>query len=375
MSNLGAWKTLLKSVSTFRGDLSSMTAPPFILSPVSQLEYMHYWFQTEALFTAAKSGKTAEERMLIVLKWVFGALNAQYTQRNQTEGYEKKPLNPFLGELFVAELGDGVAHLAAEQVSHHPPISAFKIWTNDRTVICQGHVGIKARFNGTVQVEQRGFTSYTITLPDGSTENYAITLPSAHIEGLLKGAPFMELDNTITVLSSSGYRADLKMTGAGWVSGRKHTVNCPVYNGDELVYTIKGSWHKVLTIKDEKTGTESEFEDCSKVHESKVIVPRPIEKQFALESRKAWSEVAQAIRAGNFDAINKAKNALENEQRELRQKEKDEGTTWERRWFVQFAPESEEAKANPATLAGYDISEPFWSFDESKYKNDTEFWS
>jgi hypothetical protein len=41
----------------------------------------------------------------------------------------KKPLNPFLGELFIADYtdGDATAHLVTEQVSHHPPITAFTI--------------------------------------------------------------------------------------------------------------------------------------------------------------------------------------------------------------------------------------------------------
>lgn len=38
-----AWGAFLKSIASFSGDLSSLTAPPFILSPVSLSEFPSYW--------------------------------------------------------------------------------------------------------------------------------------------------------------------------------------------------------------------------------------------------------------------------------------------------------------------------------------------
>ena len=37
------WGQFLKSIATFSGDLSSLTAPSFILSPVSLVEFPAYW--------------------------------------------------------------------------------------------------------------------------------------------------------------------------------------------------------------------------------------------------------------------------------------------------------------------------------------------
>lgn len=44
-----------------------------------------------------------------------------------------KPLNPFLGEIFLGEWQDdvGTTNLVAEQVSHHPPVTVCNVW-NDR---------------------------------------------------------------------------------------------------------------------------------------------------------------------------------------------------------------------------------------------------
>lgn len=38
-----SWSSFLKSIATFSGDLSSLTAPSFILSPTSLCEFPSYW--------------------------------------------------------------------------------------------------------------------------------------------------------------------------------------------------------------------------------------------------------------------------------------------------------------------------------------------
>ena len=40
-----------------------------------------------------------------------------------------KPFNPILGETFQANIGE--YEIALEQISHHPPVSAFQVWRPD----------------------------------------------------------------------------------------------------------------------------------------------------------------------------------------------------------------------------------------------------
>ena len=57
-------------------------------------------------------------RALLVLKWVLCSLRTQfYVGQNEKTGL-KKPLNAFLGELFVADWSDAAAtvHTVTEQV-------------------------------------------------------------------------------------------------------------------------------------------------------------------------------------------------------------------------------------------------------------------
>lgn len=47
-----------------------------------------------------------------------------------------KPLNPFLGEIFLGRWVDesGTTELISEQVSHHPPQTAYRIWNEEHGV-------------------------------------------------------------------------------------------------------------------------------------------------------------------------------------------------------------------------------------------------
>jgi hypothetical protein len=99
-----------------------LTAPPFILSSTSLVEFSAYWAEHPSLFIALAIEPDPEKRALLVLKWFLSTLHQQYSSRSEKLGSEKKPLNPFLGELFLGKWGDdgngdiGDTILISEQV-------------------------------------------------------------------------------------------------------------------------------------------------------------------------------------------------------------------------------------------------------------------
>jgi len=113
-----SWTSFLKSLAGFNGDLSSLTAPAFILSSTSLTEFSTYWAEHPSVFVAPASEPDPAKRALLVLKWFITTLKQQYTSRNEKLGSEKKPLNPFLGELFLGHWDDaaGRTELVSEQV-------------------------------------------------------------------------------------------------------------------------------------------------------------------------------------------------------------------------------------------------------------------
>lgn len=118
--------TNFQSIASFNGDLSSLTAPPFILSTTSLTEYSAYWAEHPALFVAPAKEADPAKRALLVLKWFLSTLRQQYCSRSEKLGSEKKPLNPFLGELFIGKwVGDaevGETTLISEQVRYARPL-------------------------------------------------------------------------------------------------------------------------------------------------------------------------------------------------------------------------------------------------------------
>ena len=95
-----------------------MTAPPFILGTTSLTEFSAYWTEHPSIFVAPASEPDPAKRSLLVLKWFLTTLKQQYASRSDKYGTEKKPFNPFLGELYLGKWQDdaGETRLVSEQV-------------------------------------------------------------------------------------------------------------------------------------------------------------------------------------------------------------------------------------------------------------------
>jgi oxysterol-binding protein-related protein 9/10/11 len=121
-------------ISTIRGDLSSITAPPFLLATQSTTQYPQYWAENPIIFVAPTQETIPEKRALLVLRWFLSTLKRQqYGGRQPNQGI-KKPLNAILGELFIAEWRQdgvsGVTKLVSEQVRQDYTIQSSKYIQN-----------------------------------------------------------------------------------------------------------------------------------------------------------------------------------------------------------------------------------------------------
>jgi hypothetical protein len=134
--NRSPLREFLASIATIPGDLSNITAPPFLLGSQSTTELPLYWAEHPSILVTPASERDPQKRALLVLRWFLSALkNQQYAGRSEKEGV-KKPLNAFLGEIFMARWEDasGVTRLVSEQVSHHPPVTACCLWNEEHGV-------------------------------------------------------------------------------------------------------------------------------------------------------------------------------------------------------------------------------------------------
>lgn len=355
-SSSSSWKDFLKTIAYFNGDLYSLTAPPFILSPVSLVEYSQFWCEHPNLLVAPNfiteenSRNTVLDRQIAVTKWFLATLRSQYASRNESLGTEKKPLNPFLGEVFVGKWVDknetdkknkvGDTALVSEQVSHHPPVTAYSIMNAQNNTYLSGYNEIKTQIyttSLTLNVKQYG---HAILEYRNLKEDYLITLPGLHIEGLLMASPYVELNGKSYIQASNGMITVIEYSGKGWVSGKKNSFKAKIFknkksikDGSSPLCIISGQWSGSSTLTYDSSKNAKPFYNA---HESvpEHLLVKPIEEQHELESRKAWREVADAIRQGSFELINETKSKLETAQREQRKQETESGDSWKTRWFV-----------------------------------------
>ncbi|TYJ55140.1 hypothetical protein B9479_004177 [Cryptococcus floricola] len=326
------WASFIKSLTRMTGDLSSMTAPPFILSPTSLTEFPAYWCQHPDEFAAISQGKDEFERMERVLRWFIGTLRAQYTTRNEKMGSEKKPLNPVLGELFYGVWPDvggrGETKLIVEQVSHHPPITAYYIENKVAGVKLQGHSGQKTSFTGTaINVKQSGHAILTVQpKTGGKEEKYLITLPRLRIEGVLWGSPYIELTDSNAIQSSTNLTAQIDYKGKGYFSGKAHTFKAtiaPSAHPSKHTQTYEGQWTGVSNIG--KKGPVF----CDSTVQLEDVTVNSLQEQGEWESRKLWEKVAKGIRSGNYDQAGQEKSRIENDQRQRRKEEEASNQPWQ----------------------------------------------
>ena len=170
MKSHGSVITHLLSQVRIGMDLTKIVLPTFILERRSLLEMYSDFFAHPDFVVQVTEAKTPEERMVGVLKWYLSSFHA-----GRKSSIAKKPYNPILGETFRChwKLGEEDCtgpttpeHVAlsnsgplpwcssddlifvAEQVSHHPPISAFYAEHVKKRVSVNAHIYTKSSFLG-----------------------------------------------------------------------------------------------------------------------------------------------------------------------------------------------------------------------------------
>lgn len=343
VANRSGLKEFLVSIASMTGDLSNITAPPFVLDTKSVVEIPSYWAENPAMFIApAKSEDPAERALLILKSFIMGIKSQTYMGHSEETGV-KKPLNAFLGELFIGQWDDeenGTTYLVSEQVSHHPPITACRVWNPKHGVVAEGYNRQKITFSmssASVNIGASGFALKTLEKYD---EHYLLPLPDFRVKGVLSGTPYPETEGEWYIPGSNGYTSKISFSGGKSFlgSGTKHGFTAILYNEEDgekkPLYTMDGAWNTTFTIKDEKADKIIETVDMAEAvkNHRKIQVPS-VEEMDPWESRRAWHDTAEAIRKMDFGNTSAAKGFLEQGQREMRKDEQKNGTTWQQVFF------------------------------------------
>ncbi|KAK6624267.1 Oxysterol-binding protein- protein 9 [Polyplax serrata] len=351
MENHGSMITHLLSQVKIGMDLTKVVLPTFILETRSLLEMYADYFAHPDMFVSIADKKTPRERMVQVVKWYMSAYHA-----GRKSSVAKKPYNPILGEVFQCHWDipgstdpaddipvangplpwckRGQLAFIAEQVSHHPPISAFYAECVSKKICFEAFVYTKSKFLG-LSVGVHNIGHGTVHVLDFK-EDYVVTFPSGYGRSILT-TPWIELGGTVSIAcKKSGYNATVEFHTKPFYGGKKHRITGEIYGPSERkpFITIAGEWNGVMEAKNADTGKSEVFVDVLKTPVTKKTVQSVFE-QSENESRNLWKEVTAGLRLNDIDKATMAKTVLEQKQRDEAKKRKERGTIWETKLFVE----------------------------------------
>ncbi|XP_052571033.1 oxysterol-binding protein-related protein 9 isoform X9 [Peromyscus californicus insignis] len=328
-------------------DLTKVVLPTFILERRSLLEMYADFFAHPDLFVSISDQKDPRDRMVQVVKWYLSAFHA-----GRRGSVAKKPYNPILGEIFqchwtlpndteentelvsegpVPWVSKNSVTFVAEQVSHHPPISAFYAECFNKKIQFNAHIWTKSKFLGmSIGVHNIGQGCVSCLEYD---EHYILTFPNGYGRSILT-VPWVELGGECNInCSKTGYSANIVFHTKPFYGGKKHRITAEIFspNDKKSFCSIEGEWNGIMYAK-YATGENTIFVDTKKLPIIKKKV-RKLEDQNEYESRCLWKDVTFNLKIRDIDAATEAKHRLEERQRAEARERKEKEIQWETRLF------------------------------------------
>jgi hypothetical protein len=220
--------------------------PVYFNEPISMVqkvaEIMEYQDQL------VMADKTTDPVQRIMHVAAFGI--AQY---KCTDNRLNKPFNPILGETFELKKPDYTYF--AEQVSHHPPISACIAESDSYKYHMDTNTTMGISWTGVLTAKPIG---YQHVILKGTGEHYLIGRPSTTVNNLIFGTMYIEHVGCMTVKNcKTGLFMNVNFSAAGWGNAGKHEVVGQVYANDQdtkkPLGELKGKWSEELFYNKSKT--------------------------------------------------------------------------------------------------------------------------
>uniref|UniRef100_T1JB46 Oxysterol-binding protein n=1 Tax=Strigamia maritima TaxID=126957 RepID=T1JB46_STRMM len=191
-------------------ELSKITFPIIFNEPLSFLQRMSEYMEYAYLLKEANQQHSPVERIQYVAAFAVSALAANWERIG-------KPFNPLLGETYELERDD--YHLICEQVSHHPPISAFHAHSPD--FIFHGSIQPKLKFWGkSVEIQPKGII--TVELRKHG-EAYTWSNVNCCIHNIIVGKLWIEQYGVLEVVNhKTNMKCTVNFKPAGWFSKDLH---------------------------------------------------------------------------------------------------------------------------------------------------------
>ncbi|XP_075900052.1 oxysterol-binding protein-related protein 3-like isoform X2 [Nelusetta ayraudi] len=238
-SNVSLWNILRNNIGK---DLSKVAMPVQLNEPLNTLQRLCEELEYSQLLDAASRTPDPYQRMVYVAAFAVTAYASSYHRAGS------KPFNPVLGETFECDRPDKGFRFMAEQVSHHPPVSAchadsknFHFWQDVRW---------KNKFWGkSMEIVPMGTTH--VTLP-ALGDHYEWNKVTSCIHNILSGQRWVEHygEMSIKTVSGSGDHAcHCRVTfvkAKSWSSAVNEVEGVVTDSQGRVRHSIFGKWHESL---------------------------------------------------------------------------------------------------------------------------------
>ncbi|KAF7706665.1 hypothetical protein HF521_019919 [Silurus meridionalis] len=379
-NDVSIWSILKKCIGM---ELSKIAMPVIFNEPLSFLQRLTEYMEHTYLIHQANASTDSIHRMKCVAAFAVSAVASQWERTG-------KPFNPLLGETYELIRDDLGFRWMSEQVSHHPPVSAFHAEGLNDDFVFHGSIYPKLKFWGkSVEAEPRGII--TLELPK-QKEAYTWTNPTCCVHNIIVGQLWIEQYGNVEVINhKTGERCCLTFKSCGLFGKELHKVEGYILDkSKKKICAIYGKWTECLYAVDPATFDLHKKADKKNVEEKKVskqssvdeeaeempppeaetvqvipgseliwrISPRPENSaqyyafsKFAMQLNELEEDMKQNlpitdcrfrpdIRAqenGDIDLASAEKKRVEEKQRVARKNRSKSNDEWKTRWFHQGA--------------------------------------
>lgn len=332
-STISLWNILRNNIGK---DLSKVTMPVQLNEPLNTLQRLCEELEYSELLDRAANTHDPFERMVYIATFVVSGYASSFYR---TGG---KPFNPVLGETYECDRPDKGLRFVAEQVSHHPPISACH--AESKNFIYWQDVRCKNKFWGkSMEIVPIGTTH--VTLP-GFGDHYEWNKVTSCIHNILSGQRWIEHYGEISIRNTSSDICQCKITfikAKYWNSSVNEVEGAITDSKGKVIHRLFGKWQEAVFCGDPPSATciwranampldhEQYFGftkfaiELNELDPSMKLLLPPTDTRLRVDQR--------LLEEGNFEAAEEQKQRIEQLQRERRRVMEENNLTHQPKFF------------------------------------------
>ncbi|XP_035386517.1 oxysterol-binding protein-related protein 3 isoform X1 [Electrophorus electricus] len=244
-STISLWNILKNNIGK---DLSKVAMPVQLNEPLNTLQRLCEELEYSELLDRAALTQDPFERMVYIATFAVSGYAASYYRAGG------KPFNPLLGETYECERPEKGFRFIAEQVSHHPPISACH--ADSKNFIFWQDMRWKNKFWGkSMEIVPVGTTH--VVLP-GLGDHYEWNKVTSCIHNIMSGQRWIEHYGELSIKNAKSNICQCKVTfkqAKYWNSSVNEVDGSVLDQKGKVIHKLFGKWHESIYWGNPPTAT------------------------------------------------------------------------------------------------------------------------